>query len=1035
VLRADLSGDASFAELLARVRICVTGALENQHMPFERLIELINPRRDLSRNALFSVNFIFQRSFVANADYGEFRLIDQPSFSAGAFYDLTFFMVERPEGWRISCEYNTDLFDRWTIEGMLSSWESLLRTAPEQPGCRMSRLPLLREEDRRNLIEDRNRTETHYPRESTFVELFESQACRRSAAVAVICGPESLTYAELDRRSNQLARELRRWSLAPGGRVGLLLERSPELLVALLAVMKAGSAYVPLDPGFPHDRIAYVVQDAALSGLITHSRLHRLVDDASIPAIQLDSHAAAIASRSGEALAKACSPEDLVYVIYTSGSTGVPKGVQINHRSLVNLLLAMSREPGLTDRDTWVAVTTLSFDIAALELFLPLLVGAKLVIAKESEAADGQALLQLLQERQATVLQATPARWQVLIDAGWNGNPKLKMLCGGDMLAPRLASELLKRGGELWNLYGPTETTIWSSALRLESCEGQVPIGPPIANTQFYVLDQHQELLPAGVVGELFIGGDGVAAGYWGQPDLTAQRFLPDKFRGAEGAKIYRTGDLVRWRADGKLEFLGRADRQIKLRGYRIEPGEIEAVLCRHPEVAGAAAIAVEQPSGEFALQAYIVPRQGSLCTPAALIGTAQSLMERFLPQYMLPNRIQLVESLPQTPSGKIDRQSLPSLSSRETEQVLPSRPLTGIEQRLVRIWASVLGTADIAPSADFFELGGNSVLAARLLSRMATEFGRAIGLAALFKNPTIEGIARLLQREQRDVDFRPIVKLHANGTKPAITAINNTGIFYELSKELGADQPFTALQTFDLPRNVSLPASSFEEIAAGYAHLIRRVQPEGPYILLGWCIGGALAFEAAQQLQREGQRVSDLILIDCWIPGYLRRMPRARAAFAESFYRAKTLAWHTRAMASGRLSFSDFLAKRRLFQRVMRPLASDRRDAKLGADPNGAELSPQNYEEQLHIYLTTAAQSYDPKPYSGKVLLLRSQQQPTGLLLDESLGWSSYVGGKIEVVCIPGDHFTIFRHPGVRRMARQIRESLGNIADAGSVR
>lgn len=1061
VLRGVIEGDPAFSDLLARVQGTVLEDFKHLSTGLDRVIELLKPKRDLSRNALFSVNFVFQQSSIRDENYGGFRLIEMPPCSAGAMYDLNFIMLERPDGWRVSCEYNTDLFEPRTAVRLLDHFANLLRAAVADPAQRISSMPMLDETERRTLIVDWNQTDTDYPKHLTLPRLFEAQVQRTPDAVAMVCSEQRLSYRELDLASNRLAHELQSRGIGRASRVGICLDRSPDLVIALLAVLKSGGAYVPLDPGYPVARLAQIIADAQPAAVLTKRALRERLPPSDALMLLLDAEAAVIRRQRDSPLDSIAGPDDLAYVIFTSGSTGRPKGVQIQHRALINLLWSMRSQPGLGPEDTLVSVTTVSFDIAALELFLPLIVGARLVVAQEEETADGDALLRLLRRHSATVMQATPVTWQILLAAGWRApdrtpqcgdggrmsrfeppGPALKMLCGGEAMTRTLAEQLLLHGGELWNLYGPTETAIWSSALRVEPGAGPVLIGPPIANTQFYVLDPNGQPVPAGVPGELFIGGDGVALGYLNLPEMTRERFVPDNFRNIKGARLYRTGDLVRMKQRGKIEFLGRADHQIKLRGFRIELGEIESVLRAHPQVADCVAVAAADASGECAIRVYVVARRAApkqdQSGQAKLVNSLQSSLRQALPAYMCPAFITVLAALPRTPNGKIDRGALPMpapASSRQKTREPAAR--SELERRLTKIWSAVLGGSEVAVDANFFEVGGHSLLAVRLLARIETEFGQKLSLAALFKNPTIAGQAKLLAQvdgggDPRAFDFRQMLKLQPNGSRPPLIAINNTGIYYALSKHLGPDQPFTSLQLFDpaLPQ-ASLPRT-LEDIASGYAQLIRRVQPAGPYALLGWCVAGTLAFEVARQLSAAGEKVSQLILFDTLTPGHLKRLPWSKSLLADYSYRWKLISadWNRLKLGQGRLAaFSAFLANRMIVKKLKGLLVRPSPPAASGDEglAHGHALSPEQYDQWLLQYLENAAESYEPKPYPGTLTLFRSSQEPAGRFLDPQMGWGKFAA-RIEVVVIDGDHFSIFQEPRVSQMARRIESAL----DAG---
>ena len=905
----------------------------------------------------------------------------------------------------------------------------------DAPAHKIPDLTVLDHTERRETVIEGSRAGAGYPAHLTLPQLFQAQAERTPEAIAVVCGELGMSYRELDAASNRLARALRRRGVAPHSRVAVFLDRSHDLVVALLAVLKSGSAYVPLDPTYPAERLQYLFENSRPAALITRASLRgRLVCEA-IPVIAVDSLALLIAERDADPPAPAPLPSDAAYVIYTSGSTGRPKGVTIHHRALVNLLCAMSRQPGMTVRDTAVSVTTISFDIAMLELFLPLTLGAKLIVAKEQETADGAALLELLRRQGVTFMQATPVTWQLLLEAGWFGHPPLKMLCGGEAMPRKLAESLLKCGGELWNMYGPTETTVWSSALRVESGEGPVLIGAPISNTQFYVLDSLQEPVPPGTAGELFIGGDGVALGYFDLPEETRERFVPDKFSGLSGTTLYRTGDRVRMRHDGRMEYLGRTDQQIKLRGFRIELGEIDAALLRHPDVAEAVAVLGQDPSGEGAIWAYAVPRRRAE-SPEILAGALRASVARFLPDYMCPSAIVILDALPRTPNGKIDRRSLPAPEREKRQGKEPAQLLNEVEQRLSNIWSSVLGLDAVGKAADFFELGGHSLLAARLLARIEAEFGRRLSLLTLFKAPSIEEQARLLMRDgQREYEFRQVVRLQLGGSKTPLIAIHNTGVYYyNLSKCLGADQPLTALQLFDPSIARQTFPRTLQDIAAEYVHLIRKVQADGPYKLIGWSVGGVLAFEVARQLVEAGHEVSLLAMIDTWAPGQRNRLPKWRALLADYSYRWQLIGADWQKVMSRKQNLAAFLAQRTLSKRLLRWLGRSQGDANARVDFKNRESSAENYDRWLLGYLEEAAQRYEPGLYRGKITLLCSAREPKGLFLDPQMGWGAFALGGVEVAIIEGDHFTIFKGHGLEQMAARISETIAAHGDRGNL-
>ena len=1025
VLRHDLSDDPSFSVLLARLRIVINGALQHRHIPLDRLIEIINPARDWSHHTL-SVNFHFQESIIGEQQFGNLRLAEQTPYPGGAMYDLNFIVLPYAQGWRVGCEFSRDLFEDQTIARLLQHFARLLSAAVADPDKRISRLEFIDAVEEQMLAVDNNRTAADYPAHLTVTQLFTQQVESTPEAIAVVCGEHRLTYRELDSASNRLARLLLERGLAPATRIGVFLDRSPDLMVALLGILKSGSAYIPLDPVYPRERLKHVFDSSQPAAVITRLALRERLDLGETTAIVLDAEPALTGSEDGAGVTHRAAPGDPAYLIYTSGSTGKPKGVQIPHRALVNLLWAMRSQPGIEITDTVVSVTTISFDLVVPDLFLPLIVGAKLVFAKEEVVADGVALLQLLRQEQATWMQATPVTWQLLLEAGWRGEPAVKVMCGGEAMTRQLAESLLACGLQVWNMYGPTETTVWSAALRVESGAGPVPIGPPIANTQFYILDRHGNLAPTGAPGELFIGGDGVALGYFGLPELTQEKFVPDRFRNLPDAKLYRTGDIVRLRASGSFEYLGRADHQVKLRGFRIELGEIEAVFLQHPDITEAVAVIGQDRSGQGAIWAYAVPRDFDAEPAEAVIEALRLRVAHSLPGYMRPASIVLLKGLPRTPNGKIDRRALPPPQPPTTEGKESILPGNETEQRLAKIWESVLGAEVVDTSADFFEMGGNSLLAARLMIGIETEFGKRLSLAALFQSPSIGQQAKLLeQSDSREFDFRQVVRMQPKGSKTPLIAIHNTGVyFYHLSKRLGPEQPLIALQLFDpsIPRQ-ALP-QSLEEIAAEYVQLIRQFQPSGPYALLGWCVGGVLAFEVARQLTHLNHEIKLLALIDSWAPGHLSRLSRLRAWLSEYSYRWKLIVADWRRVTSYQQSVTQFLAHRTAFKKILRALGFPVADAVAPVAFEDRNLNAESYDQWLLGYLDNVALGYIPKSYAGKITLLCSANEPRGLFLDPKMGWGAF-SSQIDVMIIDGDHFTMFQGKGQKQMALHIAAAI----------
>ena len=604
------------------------------------------------------------------------------------------------------------------------------------------------------------------PNDPSVHRLFEAQVARTPDAPAVVFEGETLTYAALNAQANRLARHLRSFGVGPETLVGLCVERSPRMLVGLLAILKAGGAYVPIDPTYPTDRVAYMLEDSAASIVLTEAGLVESIPTGQARVVAID--ADAWAGLSATDLDGLTAIDARAYVIYTSGSTGRPKGVQVPHGALTNFLGSFRQSLAIESTDALLAVTTLSFDIAGLELFLPLIVGARIELASRDEAADGVRLAVRIAECGVTFLQATPATWRLLLETGWQGNDRLTMLCGGEALPRALADRLLPKGKALWNLYGPTETTIWSSVWRVEAGDGSVLIGKPIAQTQLYVLDARLRPVPVGVAGELYIGGTGLARGYLARPGLTADRFVPDHLGTKPGARMYRTGDLARWHADGTLECLGRVDHQVKIRGFRVELGEVEAALAAHPRVGQVVAVAREDATGEQALVAYLVPRPG----PTPTVAELRQAISAGLPDYMIPSAFVLLDEFPLTPNGKVDRNALPAPDAgRAVPSGIYVPPRNAIEEAVAAAFGDVLGRDRVGARDDFFDLGGHSLMAAQLLARLRDAFEVEIPLKDLFENSNVAALAHRVEdalRARSGDHVPPIEKVDRSAPLPA---------------------------------------------------------------------------------------------------------------------------------------------------------------------------------------------------------------------------------------------------------------------------
>jgi len=739
--RTNLAGNPSFRKLLRRVRKVCLDAYKHQELPFDRLVEEIQLERDLSRTPVYQAMLIFTIGMMErHGEVGDILWHHDRIASKVAQTDMILWVMEADDGLDLEMEYCTDLFKANTIKRMLKNFEVILEGILSDPDKGIEELPLLTKEELRQLSEW-NATWIDYPRDACVHQLFEDQVKKTPERVAVVHAGSELTYLELNKRANRLAHYLRKIGIGPDMPVGIYMERCAEMLVGLFGILKAGGAYVPLDPEYPKERLAYMMEDAQIKVLLTQERFRDEIPKNSARVFLLDADWEKIAQHSELNPVNLTRPENLTYVIYTSGSTGKPKGVQVPHGAVVNFLLSMVERPGFTQHDVLLAVTTLSFDIHVLELYLPLIVGARTVVVSREVSGDGMMLLEALQNSRATVMQATPGTWRLLLAAGWKGSHNLKVLCGGEAFPPDLARELLERAGSVWNMYGPTETTVWSTCYLCNDANAPILIGRPIANTTVYILDKHLQPLPVGVPGELHIGGEGVTRGYWNRPDLTAERFIADPFSKDQKARLYKTRDLARYHPDGNLEYLNRLDNQVKVRGFRIELAEIETVLGEVEAVKQAVVIVREIRPGDARLIAYIVPVPGKTVTPTELRAHLRSK----LPEYMIPQHFVELDGLPLTPAGKIDQKELVSAfrigGGAEVEYVAPRN---AAEKFLASIWQEVLKVDRVSTHDNFFEIGGHSLLCMQVIERIRKETGVRLSPRVILLN-TLSQIAETL--------------------------------------------------------------------------------------------------------------------------------------------------------------------------------------------------------------------------------------------------------------------------------------------------
>jgi len=741
-IRLRATAGMHFSDLLGQVRTSMMDAVEHQQMTLGSLLRRLPLTRDPSRLPLVSAILNVDRKL----DPASMRFAGLEAEMVGnarryETFDIFINAVESERGLVLECQYNTDLYDRSTIRRWLASYERLLAELADNIHADIDLVPILSAADK-EAIALCNHTLAVESRADTIHKLFELQVAKTPDAIAIEFEGKAVTYTELDRRANQIARHLRSLGVGRNVLVGLCLSRSIEMLAGLLAILKAGGGYLPLDPDYHRARLAFMVEDSGMRVLLAEESTRGVVEAIDSALLFLIDRDSTIVDRYDSCPLNEDSIDDAgtstAYVIYTSGSTGKPKGVIVPHRSVVNLLESVSRIPGVSDRDTVLAITTLSFDIAVSELLLPLAVGARIVLASRETATDGPRLAALIEDSGVTLIDATPATYRLLIAAGWKGSQRLRLICTGEAMPQDLAVSLVPRARETWNAYGPTETTVWATMYRVESGADPILIGRPIANTTARILDQNQLEVPVGVRGELFVGGAAVTNGYLNRADLTTERFLPDPFVSDSNARMYRTGDVVRLLPDGNIQCLGRTDHQVKVRGYRIELGEIEAALLRDPAVVDAAVAVLQDKGGEPRLAAYLVTAPGTDPKDEYLRDT----LRQSLPDHMIPHVFVRLERMPLTASGKIDRNAVSRIEIAKQAQQEFVEATTDTERILAALSKDALGVGRVSIRDDFFALGGHSLLASQLLSRLRTEHGVEVSFRKIFELPTIERLA-----------------------------------------------------------------------------------------------------------------------------------------------------------------------------------------------------------------------------------------------------------------------------------------------------
>lgn len=1022
-VRIQVKPEDSLKTYLQHVQQRQSAAQEFEYSPLSDVQRWSETARGV---ALFESLFVFQNHPMDARLRGVASTIQIKE--AGGFdrthYPLTF-TVTPGNKLRLMLEYNCRRFDRERIGRLMIHLRTLLEGMTLEPNCRLQELPLLQESERRQILREWNSTGAGFPIDKCIHELFAAQAKRTPEAIALILEDETLSYAELDRKANQIARYLKKLGVGPEKTVGLCVDRSLDMIVGLLGILKAGGVYVPLDPVYPQKRLALIIEDAHVEVLLTQASLRTKLPAQLTSVVELDADWSLIAHENNDDLTSEATPLNLSYVIYTSGSTGTPKGVAVSHGVAASHLTTYQQMFGYTENDRVLQFASLSFDASLEQILSPLFAGAAVVL-RDNRVWGRTEFQRVAQSTGLTVADMTPSYLLQLFDEDESEQvfpETLRVLtCGGDVLSPEAVRRVRQSGLtklRLLNEYGPTEGVITATAFDVPSDSAayadieRVPIGRPLAGRTAYILDPSGSPVPIGIAGELCIGSNQLARGYLNRPSDTAEKFVPDPFGLEAGARLYRTGDLARYLPDGNIELLGRIDQQVKIRGFRIELGEIEVALMDHPHVQQSVVVTHEARQDEKILVAYIVVRRGAELSS----GELRDYLHEKLPSYMVPAAIVFVPEIPVTPNGKIDRRALPSpeasFGGGESNFVVPR---DFIEVLLVRIWEEVLGRKSIGVKDDFFELGGHSILAVRLMSEIQKQFGHHLPLAILFEKRTVEQLSEVLRRQFESPPHSPLVAIQPLGTRRPLFFVHvGSGqvlCYLELARYLGTDQPFYGLQDNNTYETGAVSDVPIPEMARYYIDAMRSVQPDGPYILGGWSFGGLVAYEMAQQLTQEGSEVPLLILLDTATPAFIDDAGEEDDASLLSIL----------ANEMG-MKISDEELRVLSPEAQLLHVAGEMEKIHLVFDDSRAYL-----KRQLEIFKSRVRviSQYSPRPYSGRTIFFSADDPITDsdAPVDPTRGFEK-LAGSLELYKIDGHHHRMARGENARLMAEMLRERI----------
>ena len=1021
-LKSNINKNLSINEYLKQRNQQILDTYEHQRFTFGTLLKELRLQHDNSRTPLIPIAFNVDLGYDNGVNFNNnpHQLISNPRVYET--FEIFLNISGNEQNLSVEWSYNLQLFSESTIKKYHLEYIALLETLSNAPETLIKHIGVT-DVATHSAEKALNNTAIDYPKNKPLAEFISETVERYPNRIAVSTSTAKITYADLERKSNQFAIRLLENGVQIGHKVGLAVDRSIDMVVALIGILKCGAAYLPFDPTYPSERIKYMLDDGEADYLIA-SETYRNQLQTEAKVLTLEEIMNSLQEANERTPLPTFGTDELLYILHTSGSTGKPKGVQITHRNVVNLLLSVQDKFGIKPDDKMLSVTTISFDIAEVEIFLPLITGAEVMIASKEEVRDAEQLLNLLDTQNISFMQATPSGWQMLLDAGWEKKYDLTILCGGEPMSLHLAQNLLKRCQNLWNVYGPTETTIYSTVNKILPDDEIISIGTPLSNTQIYFLDENLNEVKTNEIGEIYISGEGVSKGYINKPKLTSERYLTNPFVDNSGADMssvmYRTGDLGKLLPNGKIQCLGRVDHQIKIRGYRIELEEIEQNLLKQQNIRKAIVAAVEMQAGNQQLVAYIIPKNYDNTHDYKVeINQWKASLKNALPAFMVPAFFYTLDTFPLTPNGKIDRNAL----AKNLKSTEPSKPTfviatTDAEKEILAIWQKVLNKQDISITDNFFELGGHSLLAVQVMQKIGIKLNVKLPLASLFEYPSIQKLAELASAKQENIKWNSLVKIKPNGNKTPLYFIHGSGLnvlmFYPMIKYMDAEQPVYGLQAQGLDGN--LPTfSTIEEIAKAYVNEVIADRPNGAYAFIGYSLGGIIGLEMAKQLQKLGKEVKFLGVVDTYIGNSnffkstftivvdkILRQPKKLLFFSGQFVKSaqKTINYQL-----------DHV--KNLSKKIFQP----------------SKLANQiSLEDKINDIYMAAYMKYDLQPYHNTIHLFKVKERIYYIDDPEYLGWKPYAPKGLKITYINGDHATFLTSPNDKSSAEIMQRELDKV-------